>query len=173
MDLLLLALKIFFVRIIDVSLGTFRTIVLVKGKTKTASIIGFFEVLIWFLIVKEALNTDSNSLILGISYALGFATGTYIGGYISDLFITGIVSIKVITLKATDEMIKTIRKSGYAVSIINLVSSDKNHPKNLLLLEVNKKEINNIKNIIKSFDDNAFIVIDESKYVINGYFKEK
>ena len=38
--LLFLCLKIFFVRIIDVSLGTVRTIFSVKGKNLIASLIG-------------------------------------------------------------------------------------------------------------------------------------
>ena len=51
MELLILCLKVFLVRILDVSLGTMRTIVMVKGKTLIASLIGFVELLIWFLIV--------------------------------------------------------------------------------------------------------------------------
>ena len=81
--MLLLCLKIFFVRILDVSLGTIRTLFTVKGKKIIASVIGFFEVLVWFLVVKEALNTDENSIFIAISYSLGFATGTYIGSYLS------------------------------------------------------------------------------------------
>ena len=53
MELLLLCFKIFFVRIIDVSLGTFRTMETVKGKTKEATIIGFFELLVWFLTARH------------------------------------------------------------------------------------------------------------------------
>ena len=60
--LLSLCLKIFFVRILDVSLGTIRTIFSVKGKSLIASLIGFVEVTVWFLVVKEAINTDNNSL---------------------------------------------------------------------------------------------------------------
>lgn len=37
----ILCLKIFLVRILDVSLGTFRTILTVKGKTLYASLVGF------------------------------------------------------------------------------------------------------------------------------------
>ena len=66
-----LLLKIFFVRIVDVSLGTFRTILTVKGKRQYASMIGFIEVLIWFMIVREALNTDAGGIIIGIAYASG------------------------------------------------------------------------------------------------------
>ena len=87
--MLILCLEIFLVRIIDVSLGTIRTIFSVKGKSLVASLIGFIEVTIWFLIVREALNTDSNSIWVTLSYAGGFATGTYIGGMLSKKFING------------------------------------------------------------------------------------
>ena len=78
--MLILCIKIFFARIFDVTLGTVRTMFTVKGKRLIASLIGFIEVLIWFLVVREALNTESKSIFVAISYALGFATGTYIGG---------------------------------------------------------------------------------------------
>ena len=45
MDILFLCIKIFLVRIIDVTLGTLRTIITVKDKVFLASVIGFFEVL--------------------------------------------------------------------------------------------------------------------------------
>ena len=86
--MLFLLIKIFVVRIIDVSLGTFRTILTVKGKRTYASAIGFIEVLIWFLIVREALNTDAGGIIVGIAYAGGFSTGTFIGGLLSEKFIS-------------------------------------------------------------------------------------
>ena len=83
MELLFLCLKIFFVRIIDVSMGTFRTIVTVKGKRLVATSIGFVEAFIWFLVVKEALTTDIDSIFIALSYSAGFASGTFIGSFLS------------------------------------------------------------------------------------------
>ena len=40
----------------------------------------------------------------------------------------------------------------------------------MLFIEVDKKHLNNLKNIIKQIDNNAFMVINETKYVENGYF---
>ena len=97
MDILFLCIKIFLVRIIDVTLGTLRTIITVKDKVFLASVIGFFEVLVWFLIAKEALDTEIDSIFIGIFYALGFATGTYIGGKISRKVIKGNFLVQVIT----------------------------------------------------------------------------
>ena len=80
MSIFFLCIKIFFVRIVDVTLGTLRTIITVKDKIFLASVIGFFEVLVWFLIAKEALDTASSSVLVGILYALVLACGTYNGG---------------------------------------------------------------------------------------------
>ena len=105
-----LCLKLFFVRIIDVSLGTIRTLFTVKGKKLIASAIGFVEVLVWFLVVKEALNTESNSIFIAISYALGFATGTYIGSFLSEILITGKIEVQVFTEEK--DLVKLLRKHG-------------------------------------------------------------
>jgi uncharacterized protein YebE (UPF0316 family) len=42
MQTLLICIEIFCFRIIDVSLGTMRTIIVVKGKSWIAAIVGFF-----------------------------------------------------------------------------------------------------------------------------------
>lgn len=167
MTILLLCLKVFFVRIIDVSLGTFRTVMTVKGKVSYASIIGFFEVLIWFLIVKEALNTSENSILVGISYALGFATGTFIGGKISFRLINGIITIEVITSNLT--LSDFLRNNGYAVTEIEVKGKD-SKDKRMLFLQIHTKEKNKLKSLVHQIDEKAFIVIQESQQVTNGYF---
>ena len=116
--LFLLCIKIFFVRIIDVSLGTFRTIITVKGKAIYASIIGFIEVFVWFLVVREALSTNESSIWIAISYSLGFSTGTYIGSILSKHFIESILSIQIITTKY--KLVNVIRENGYGVSVVNV-----------------------------------------------------
>lgn len=171
MELIILCIKIFLVRILDVSLGTTRTIITVKGKALIASLIGFFEVLVWFLIVKEALNTTNNSIFIAISYSLGFATGTYIGSKLSDTFIKGTLSLQIITNKSI--IIDILRKEGYAVSVIEVSGIDEKNKKYMLVMEINKNDLSEIKYLIKNVDSKAFLVVNESKYVFNGYFKTK
>ena len=85
MNIVFLCIMIFFVRIIDTSLATIRTVMVVKDKTTLAFIIAFFEVFVWFLIVREALNTDAgNVLAIAISYSAGYATGVFVGMKITD-----------------------------------------------------------------------------------------
>lgn len=167
--MLLLCLKIFFVRIIDVSLGTVRTLFTVKGKKIIASLIGFIEVLIWFLVVKEALNTTEDSIFIAISYSLGFATGTFIGSLLSDLLITGKVEFRVFTQNI--ELQNILRENGYAVTVIECKGYD-DEEKHMLYISIEKKKEKILRNIIKTNDSKAFIVENETKYVENGYFKK-
>ena len=95
MELILLCIKIFLVRILDVSLGTLRTMYVVKEKKILAASIGFIEALIWFLIVKEALTVSNPSIYIAISYAAGFSIGTFVGSSLAKNLILGKIMIQV------------------------------------------------------------------------------
>lgn len=170
MELFMLCLKIFFVRIIDVSMGTCRTIVTVKGKKLTASLIGFVEVFVWFVIVKEALNTDETSLFIAFAYAGGYATGTYIGGWLSSKLIKGNFGVQVITSSKDDSVVDILRKNGYAVSVIDVQGQDRSNERYMLFIEIDKNKFKNLKKLIKTLDSRAFIVVNETREVENGYF---
>lgn len=170
MTLVLLCIKIFVVRVIDVSLATIVTILNVKGQKLKATILGFIDVLIWFLIVKEALNTELESIWIALAYAGGYGIGTFIGGSLTNLIIKGKISVQVIINHVADEEINKIRDAGYAVSQIDCKGKD-NTKKLMLFIEVDKKHLNELKEVIKEIDENAFVVVNETKYVENGFFK--
>ena len=173
MSILFLCIKIFFVRIIDVTLGTIRTIITVKDKIFLASVIGFFEVLIWFLIAKEALDTAMDGTVIGIAYALGFATGTYVGGLISRYVIKGNLQVQIVTNKATQDWLDKLRNNGFAVSVMDINKKKGLPDKYMLFMEINKKDFDKLHKLVKEYDRNAFIVVNESLAVINGYFNHK
>lgn len=75
-----ICIEIFFARIFDVSLNTIRTFFTLKGKTIFSTIISFFEILIWFIVARKAINVNIDSIWIPISYALGYSTGNLIGG---------------------------------------------------------------------------------------------
>lgn len=171
MTLFLLCIKIFFARITDVTLGTLRTIYTVRGKTVTAGIIAFIEVFIWFVIAREALNTDLQSIWIVIAYSGGYATGTILGTFIANNFVNSLISIEVITTKATIDNINKIRKEGYGVSVVNTVENINDEKTKILYITLNSRNLEKLKRIIKEIDPSAFLVIKESKIVQNGYIK--
>lgn len=167
MHTLFLCLEIFFARILDVSLGTIKTIYIVKEKKITASIISFIEITIWFLVAKEALNSNIHSIFIPLSYGLGYASGTYIGILLSSRLIKGNLTVNVISNKINESKIEYLKNKGFGVSSITL---DNN--KIYLIIEINKKDLNKLKGCINKLDKNAFIIVHETKYIQNGFFNE-
>jgi len=136
-----------------------------------AGLIAFFEVFIWFLVVKEALNTEIQSLWIVIAYSGGYAVGTIIGTYLSKTFINSLISVEVITSKVDNKNINKIRSAGFGVSVVN---TDKNlqHTNNsILFITLNSRNLANLKKIIREIDKEAFMVVNESKIVQNGFIK--
>ena len=172
MPLILLCLQIFFSRIIDVSMGTIRTILTVRGKLFKAAVIGFIEVSIWFLVVNSAIRSDEGGIALTISFAAGFAAGTYIGGVIANRFIDSIINIQVITSSRDERIVSAIRAAGFAVSVLNVNSSEfSSEEKYLLMIEIKSDMLKKLKKVIYETDPSAFIMARETKFVQNGFLK--
>lgn len=166
MNLFFLCLKIFCARIIDVSMGTIRTVYIVKEKRLIATLIAFFEVLIWFEIARESLNTEITSIFISISYAAGYAMGTFIGTFLSSRFVKGHLTLNIISNKIKEKDISFLKEQGYGISTINV-----DNDKKMLIMEVDKKNLRHLQDLILSIDKKAFIIINETKYVHNGYLK--
>ena len=171
--LLISCIKIFFCRIMDVSLGTVRTILTVKGKTLLSAVIGFAEVFLWYIVVKDALSATGPVLPIAIAYAGGYATGTYIGGIMAGAMIKGNVIVEVITSSGDDSMLKAIRDNGYAISVVDVNSSEFAGDKYMLISNVDKKLLKNFQELIMKLDPAAFIMVQDSKSTLGGYVARK
>jgi len=171
MSVLIICAQVFFCRIIDVSLGTIRTILTVRGKKTFAAAVGFVEIFIWFLIVREALNNDIGGLWVAIAYAGGFASGTFIGGYLADRFLGGIIGVQVVTSQRDDLLVEKIQQSGFGVSVLNINPSDFGDEKYMLIIEIRNENLKKLEKIIYEEDPNAFIIVRETKYTQNGFIK--
>ena len=92
---------------------------------------------------------------------------------ISKKLVKGNFSVQVITSKATENWIKELRENGFAISIMDIRQKDNEPNKFMFFLEINSEDFDKLHKIIKKHDKKAFIVVNESKTVVNGYFKEK
>ena len=170
--MVLVCIKIFLARILDVSLGTIRTVLIVHSSRLKGAILAFFEVLIWFLIAREALNTDLSSMWIPIFYAGGYASGTYIGTFLANKLVDGLISITIITKReSTAKMLDAIRSNNFKASVINLKNPMDDVLKDMLIVQINKKSQKEIMQIVRKIDSEAFLMINEIKYAASGLRK--
>ena len=173
MSLFILCFTVFCCRLFDVTLATIRTMFTVRGKPQLAALCGFVECFMWFMVVREALNSAEDGVFIGIAYAAGFATGTYIGGKISHKFIKGNLEVQAITSGQNSDLVETIRQAGYAVSVLNVNASEFSAEKYLLIMEIDNRRLEELKKLIYNVDPGAFVSVRETRYVYNGYFRKR
>lgn len=172
METAILCAEVFCCRILDVSCCTIRTVLTVKEKTALAAFVGFFEAFLWFVIVRQALTSSVTGIEIAIAYGGGFAAGTYIGGLIARRFIKSNVTVQVVTSDRSDVLVRALRDAGYAVTVVNVNSSEFGGEKYMLFSEIRSDKLSNFKKLVYQNDPKPFVMVQETKYVFNGYAKK-
>lgn len=154
----LLPVMIFFGRIIDVSLGTLRIIFVSKGEKYKAPIIGFFEVLIWIVIISEIFSR-ANDMLAYISYAGGYAAGNFIGILIEQRIAFGIILCRIYTRKNGAELVSIFNKNNYGATLLQGTGS----VEKIEIIEtvIERKEMKIIEKLVTEFDPDVFYVVED------------
>lgn len=162
-----LPLLIFLARITDVSLGTIRLIFVSRGFKYLAPIAGFFEVLIWILVIGQIMRNLTNPVCY-VAYAGGFAAGNFVGLLIAEKLSLGVVLIRVITPKPADDVIGQLRHRQYGVTVMD--GQGANGPVQIVFTIVRRREVGAVIELVKEFNPHAFYSIEEVDEVERGVF---
>ena len=163
----ILPLLIFLARVCDVSLGTLRIIFVSKGKKNIAPFLGFFEVLIWITAVSRIMQNLDN-YINYIAYAAGFATGNFVGMIIEERLAMGIQMIRVFTQERGRDLVQSLNSKGYGATFVEAHGAkEKVH---LIYTIIQRNELENVLEVIDSFNPKAFYTIEDVKAVNEGIF---
>jgi len=149
---------IFISRVFDVSLGTLRIIFVSKGMKILAPIIGFFEVLIWLVVIGQIMNNISHPINY-VAYALGFAAGNYIGIFLENKLAVGILLVRIITRKKAKELIMHLRSQGYIVTNVPAIANESKVE--IIFLPILRKDLKAIIKSVKSYNPNASFTIED------------
>ncbi len=158
-----LPVLIFLGRIMDVSLGTIRIIFIARNLKFIAPFIGFFEVMIWLLAVRQIMQGDHINIACFVAYASGFASGTYVGMYLENLLSIGKVLIRVITRNDSKELAACLKSSGFGLTCVGAEGAT--GPVNLIFSVVERHDIPRIIKIIEQFSPHAFYTIEDVRFV--------
>ena len=166
----ILPFLIFLSRIMDVTIGTIRIVMVSKGQKTMAPLLGFFEVFIWLVAISRIFENLDN-WICYFAYAGGFATGNYIGLLIEEKLAVGIVKIQIITRKKAAKLIENMKEAGYGVTHHEAQGS--NESVSIIYSIIKRTEIQKVENIVKTTNPKAFYSIEDVKSVSHGVFHPK
>ncbi len=159
---IILPLIIFFSRILDQTIGTIRIIFVSKSMKYLAPMLGFFEVLLWLIIMKQIFQNLDNYYYY-FAYAAGFAMGNFVGIKIEAKMAMGLVQMRVIPQKDSSKLIEFLRKAGYRFTTVKGYGAE--GPVEILFSVIKRKSIDDFISIIKEFNPKAFYTIEEIKFV--------
>lgn len=159
---------IFFSRIVEVSMGTLRIILISKGNRKVGVILAFFEVLIWVFVASRVIAGITEEPLKGIIYSLGFASGVFVGSLLEKKIAFGKVLIQAITSEENGIIIaNALRAQGVGVTAIS--GKGKDSCRTVLMIYSNRKVQNSIFEKINEIDPKAMVVSNEINNLQGGY----
>lgn len=161
-------LIIFVAKIIEVSLGTVRMILVNKGYRKESALLALIEIFMWVFIASAVINNLLEAPIKGIVYGFGFASGVYLGSIIETKLAFGMVLIETVASEKTGLSIaEKLREIGYGVTTI---SGQGREEKRVVVKVFARRRNEDIvtKEILK-IDPTAMIVCEDIKQMTGGY----
>lgn len=165
----ILPLIIFVSRIGDVTLGTLRHVMMARGHKNISPILGFFEVLIWIIVVSQVMK-QANNFACYVGWAGGFAMGNYIGLLIEERIALGLQIIRIISNQDCGELITKLQSANHGTTVIEAQGAK--GPVKIILTVVKRKNIDTIIKIIQTNNPDAFYSIEDIRDVNRGVFSK-
>lgn len=160
-NILLTGLFIFTARIVDVCLGTIRTIVTVQGRAVIAFFLAVIEITIWITVISTVIQQVDESPILIIFYSLGYACGNVSGILVERRLALGMTILKVFVTTNGHALAEKLRSIGQPVTIFQ--GEGMNGAVYELYIACQRQHIRDLIAVIREFDEKLFYVIEPAK----------
>ena len=156
-------------KIIEISIQSLKTCMMVKGQRLKAAGLGFIECVIWGLVISTIIGTLGDNLLLLLFYCIGYAAGLFIGASIENKIALGTSNLELIANDDSTEKITAYLKNegrGYTV-FEGRGSTDK---MNMIFIVIPRKEMPRVlREIRKSCGNKVFGVASEISKYAGGY----
>lgn len=166
----ILPLLIFISRLGDVTMATLRHIFISKGLKKIVPVLGFFEVLIWLVAMRQVFSHLDNAACF-IAWAAGFSAGTYLGMYIEERLAIGTQIIRIITAEDISPLVEVLKKRNQGITIVD--GHGAVGPVKLIFTIVKRTNKAKVIELIRIYTPKAFYSIEDVKGSERGIFTDK
>lgn len=157
----LLAIAIFAARVLDVSLGTVRILIGFRGHRLLASLIGFFEALIWVLAARQVL-VHLDAWYLAVGYAAGFATGNFVGISLEKRLGVGMELVRIISYDPSVPLAHELTTLGF--SVVEIKGSLRNRqPVEVIYVVARRRRVPDLIRRVTELEPSAIYTIADVK----------
>ena len=166
---ILVCLLVCAAKIVEITIQSLKTCMMVKGQRIKAAGLGFIECAIWGLVISTIIGTLGDNLLLLLFYATGYATGLFLGSTIESKIALGTSNLELI---ASDDSTKKIceylkeNNRGYTV----LEGHGSKEKMNMIFIVLPRREAAKTLREIRAVCDNkVFVSVSEVSKYAGGY----
>ena len=156
-------------KIVEISIQSLKTCMMVKGQRLKAAGLGFVECMIWGLVISTIISTLGDNYLLLVFYCFGYAVGLFLGSTIESKIAIGTSNLELIANDESTELITAYlneKNMGYTV-LDGHGSKDK---MNMIFIVLARKETPKVLREIRQICDNkVFVVASEVSKYAGGY----
>ncbi len=156
-------------KIIEISIQSLKTCMMVKGQRLKAAGLGFIECMIWGLVISTIISTLGDNLFLLLFYCMGYAVGLFLGSTIENKIALGTSTLELIANEeSTAKIIAYLKEknNGYTV----LEGRGSKEKMNMIFIVIARKETPKMLKEIRALCDNkVFVVASEVSKYAGGY----
>ena len=166
---ILVCLLVCAAKIVEITIQSLKTCMMVKGQRLKAAGLGLVECTIWGLVISTLIGTLGDNLFLLAFYCVGYATGLFLGSSLENKIALGTSNLELIAGdESTEKIIKYLKDNnmGYAV-FAGQGSKDK---MNMIFIVLPRKVTPKaLKEIRSACDNKVFVAVSEVSKYAGGY----
>ena len=166
---ILVCLLVCAAKIVEITIQSLKTCMMVKGQRLKAAGLGFVECTIWGLVISTLIGTLGDNLLLLVFYCIGYATGLFLGSTMESKIALGTSNLELIASDESTAKITAYLKEkdrGYTV----FEGHGSKEKMNMIFVVLPRKETPRVlKEIRKSCDNKVFVAVSEVSKYAGGY----
>lgn len=156
-----LAAFVFAARLCDVTLGTLRHVLVVRGLRALAGCTALAESLVWIFAISRVLS-NINHPTVAVAFSLGFAAGTLVGMTIDQYMRLGEQVVRLFTAQG-EGLAQQLREAGYRVT--RFEGSGRDGRVDLLFIQIARRQAHLVSQLARRIDPECFCVVDDVRTV--------
>lgn len=164
-------LFIFFGKILEVTFGTLRIVLINRGVRTAGALIAFVEISLWLVVASSVLVGFSEDFWKGVIYALAFALGNYLGSWLDELLAFGLSSVQVVITNTDDarRVEEALRAKGFGLTCMDVRGRDCEHC--MIVTTIKRKRLNELTGWLGENCENAVVTVGDVKSQRGAYIK--
>ena len=166
---ILVCLLVCAAKIVEITIQSLKTCMMVKGQRLKAAGLGLIECTIWGLVISTIIGTLGDNLLLLMFYGVGYATGLFLGSTIEGKIALGTSNLELIASdESTEKICDYLKKNnrGYTV----LEGHGSKEKMNMIFIVLPRREAAKTLREIRAVCDNkVFVSVSEVSKYAGGY----